>query len=328
VETPGTSGPLGRSGTISFGGGTLQYNSSGVDAADYSSRFSTAAGQQYSIDVPLLASSGTPMTVNCSQPLNSSGGSLVKNGRGTFKLSAPNAYTGNTIINAGTLALSGSGSIADSPNIAIVGGATFDVSGLLSTFTLGAAQTFSDSGPVAFRNGNTATASGTLSLAYSPGTPSLIITNGTLTLSSATVLNISNVGAALGAGTYTIIGSASTGNVGTVAGTVPSTFTIGGSGIVSGTASLQIAGDVLNLVVRLPVPRVTGISVNGPVLTLTATNGSSGGQFVLMESTNLALPLSQWTPVLTNNFDGSGNLDLSTDVINPNVPAEFYILLQ
>jgi hypothetical protein len=31
----------------------LQYNSNFVDAADYSGRFSSASGQQYSIDVPI-----------------------------------------------------------------------------------------------------------------------------------------------------------------------------------------------------------------------------------------------------------------------------------
>src|ERR1039458_4877756 len=38
----------------------------------------------------------------------------------------------------------------------------------------------------------------------------------------------------------------------------------------------------------------------------------------------LANPLNQWTPILTNNFDGSGHLNLSTNVINPSVPQEFY----
>src|SRR6202044_10465 len=57
TETPGTSGPLGASGTISFGGGTLQYNSNYVDAADYSSRFSGAAGQAYDFDLPIKSGS-------------------------------------------------------------------------------------------------------------------------------------------------------------------------------------------------------------------------------------------------------------------------------
>lgn len=74
--------------------------------------------------------------------------------------------------------------------------------------------------------------------------------------------------------------------------------------------------------------QITSINVSGTTLTLTATNGADGGRFVLLGTTNLALPFSQWTPVLTNNFDNSGDLNLSTNVIDPSVPQEFYILSQ
>lgn len=45
-----------------------------------------------------------------------------------------------------------------------------------------------------------------------------------------------------------------------------------------------------------------------------------------MQSTNVALPLAQWTPLLTNNFDGGGNLNLSTNVVNPADAQTLYIL--
>jgi hypothetical protein len=41
----------------------------------------------------------------------------------------------------------------------------------------------------------------------------------------------------------------------------------------------------------------------------------------------LTLPLSSWTPLLTNVFDGSGNYAL-TNTIDPAAPASFYILQQ
>jgi hypothetical protein len=63
-------------------------------------------------------------------------------------------------------------------------------------------------------------------------------------------------------------------------------------------------------------------------LNITGTGGSANGQFVLLGSTNITTPLNQWTPILTNSFDGSGNLNLSTNIVNPAVPVEFYILLQ
>jgi hypothetical protein len=76
----------------------------------------------------------------------------------------------------------------------------------------------------------------------------------------------------------------------------------------------------------VPQPVITSISVSGTTLTIAATNGLAGEQFILLGSTNLLLPVSQWTPVLTNNFNGSGDLNLSTNVINPGIPQEFYLL--
>lgn len=77
-----------------------------------------------------------------------------------------------------------------------------------------------------------------------------------------------------------------------------------------------------------PTPTITHIGVSGTTLTITATNGAVSGRYVLMESTNLATPLANWIPVLTNTFDGSGNLSLSTNVVNRTIPQEFYLLSQ
>jgi len=76
----------------------------------------------------------------------------------------------------------------------------------------------------------------------------------------------------------------------------------------------------------VPRPTITRIAVSGPTLTIVATNGPVNGAFVLLQSADITLPLSQWTPVLTNSFDGSGNLTLSTNVVSPSNPREFYIL--
>ena len=75
-----------------------------------------------------------------------------------------------------------------------------------------------------------------------------------------------------------------------------------------------------------PSPRITGISVNGPTLTLTATNGPANAPFTLLASTDLTLSLAQWTPVLTNSFDANGAMNLSTNVVNPSTAQQFYIL--
>ncbi len=97
---------------------------------------------------------------------NGAVGSLTKNGAGRMTLLAANSYTGTTMINAGTLAVSGAGAIAASSTITVNSGATFDVSGLTAPFELTLNQTLGGNGTV---NGPT-TISGTLAPGASIGT--------------------------------------------------------------------------------------------------------------------------------------------------------------
>ncbi len=96
----GSLNAVGTSGTISFGGGTLQYSAS--NTTDYSSRFSTSASQAYEIDT-------NGQNVTLASPLTSSGGTLTKFGTGTLTLSGNNSYTGGTTINDGVLQIGAGG---------------------------------------------------------------------------------------------------------------------------------------------------------------------------------------------------------------------------
>ncbi len=69
-----------------------------------------------------IASTGLTFTATIS-----GAGGLVKNGTSVLFLTGNNTYTGNTLINAGTLALTGQGSISNSPTINLNGG-TLDAS--------------------------------------------------------------------------------------------------------------------------------------------------------------------------------------------------------
>jgi autotransporter-associated beta strand protein len=93
-------------------------------------------------------------------------------------------------------------------------------------------------------------------------------------------------------------------------------------GFISGAGSLVVGAG--------PAPQltITGFSVSGTTLNLSAMNGTANGQFILLGTTNVALPLSAWTPVLTNTFDNSGSLDLSTNIVDPNIPQQFYIIVE
>ena len=105
VLNVGSAGALGTVSTLSFGGGTLQY--SAANQTDYSNRFSTGAGQAYSVDT-------NGQNVTFANALNSTGGTLTKSGAGALTLGTFSTYSGGTTINGGTLVLtthSGTGNV-------------------------------------------------------------------------------------------------------------------------------------------------------------------------------------------------------------------------
>ena len=109
-------------------------------------------------------------------------------------------------------------------------------------------------------------------------------------------------------------------------------FTLNTGGTLAGLAGVAFADssdftlNTLNSVVS-SLPHFTSISVSGRTLTLNAANGTPGGQYTLLGTTNLALNL--WTTILTGTFDSGGSLNLiATNLINPAAPQQFYMLRQ
>jgi uncharacterized repeat protein (TIGR01451 family) len=71
--------------------------------------------------------------------------------------------------------------------------------------------------------------------------------------------------------------------------------------------------------------------VNGTNLVIGGTNGVTGGTYYLLDSTNIAKPLSQWVSVATNvvSTNGAANNPFTftaTNVVTPNSGQQFYIL--
>ncbi len=136
--TLGSAGALGTTGTISFGGGTLQYSAS--NTTDYSSRFSTAASQAYSIDT-------NSQTVTFASALTSSGGTLAKLGNGTLILTGANSYNTTTITagtlqigNGGTSGSLGTGNVTDNGTLAFNRSDSITIGNLISGSTGGLSQ--------------------------------------------------------------------------------------------------------------------------------------------------------------------------------------------
>ncbi|MGZ0655446.1 autotransporter-associated beta strand repeat-containing protein [Coraliomargarita sp. W4R72] len=85
---------------------------------------------------------------NNSTPAKGGVVSVIKADAGKWILSGTNTYTGATIVEAGTLALGGAGSISDSAGVMVDAGATFDVSALTGGFILESGQWIGGDGTV------------------------------------------------------------------------------------------------------------------------------------------------------------------------------------
>ena len=268
--------------------------------------------------------------------------SLNKAGSGTQTLGDTNTYTGNTTVNAGTLALTGTGSINNTPLITVDAGATVDVSGRTDgTLTLSSGQKLRGSGTVngvlnATSGSTVAPGSGTnvgvltvtanatlggtsvMTIDKTSGTNDVLSVGGTLTYGGT--LNVTSLSGTLAAGDSFKLFNASA-----YAGSFSTTnLPELGGGLVWDTSPLT--NGILNVLSK-QTPYFTGFSLSGTNLAFSGTNGCANGTYMLLTSTNVLLPLTNWTSVATNTFDGSGQFNL-TNGINPDAPQQFYILSQ
>ena len=106
----------------------------------------------------------TSGTTSSNSSVVSSGGGIVKTGNGILALNAANTYTGNTMINAGSVRLGASASVDNSPIISVASGATFDVVAVTGGYSVKINQQLQGGGSV---TGATTIASGAT---LAPGT--------------------------------------------------------------------------------------------------------------------------------------------------------------
>jgi fibronectin-binding autotransporter adhesin len=258
-------------------------------------------------------------------------GNLIKNGSYSLILSNANNYTGNTAINAGTLALRGNGSIAGSVSVTISAGAILDASARSdSQFTVASGQTLQGNGSV------------TGGLLISPGAllaPGTLTVSGAATLRGTTFLELNKT-----AHTNDLVNAASISYGGTLVltnlnGTLAAgdSFTLFNAGsyggqftnIVPAIPGLNLAWNLSNgvmSVVSTPTPSpVVGINMDASGVVFSGSNGVPRWPYYLLTSTNASLPMSNWTLVMSNWFDGSGNFILTNDPAL-NGPQRFFIL--
>jgi hypothetical protein len=160
-----------------------------------------------------------------------------------------------------------------------------------------------------------------LKLKKADATNDVLSTGGTLTFGG--MLSVTNLSGTLAAGdSFTLF------NAATIAGSFSATnLPALGSNLFWNTS--QLTNGILD-VANLPVPvsylAINNFSLSGTNLLIGGTNHGSGTCFVLA-STNLALPLNNWTAIATNVLSGSGSFTLTvTNAVISNIPQEFYIL--
>lgn len=95
-----------------------------------------------------------------------------------------------------------------------------------------------------------------------------------------------------------------------------------------GTFSVQTNGNSLLLVFNPPPspPVISSVTLTGTNLIVSGTGGDTDGNYVVLTSTDLTLPLSQWQRIATNTFNTGGTFTF-TNSVNRDAPQTFYQLL-
>ncbi len=267
-------------------------------------------------------------------------GGITKAGTGSMRLTTNNTYTGDTVIATGTLFLSSGASLANSARIIVSNSATLDVSAKASGLTFGAAQTLAGNGSVVGK----VTISGTISPGASIGALDF---NTNLTLNGTTLMEISrNSGVITNdvincGGTLTYNGALVVTNIGpdtlqdgdmfqlfsasAKAGAFSSTnlpplaagFRWDTSDLGNGTIKVIYAG------IGQPMFYATGNSRQN--MDLSGTNGIFGATYYVLSATNLSLPLTNWTRILTNVYGPGGSFSNKVPIA-PDEESRYFLL--
>jgi fibronectin-binding autotransporter adhesin len=242
---------------------------------------------------------------------------LVFTGPGTLTLAGNNTYSGGTTVNAGTLYVNNpAGNGAGSGVVTINRGATLGGTGIIGgivSVAAGGTLAPGDGSPGLLTITNDLSLNNGCTLQFELGAVSdQVDVSGDLTLGGT--LNLT-AAAGFGPGTYTLFNYGGTLGLGTLTlGAAPAGYNY--------TIDTTLSGQV-NVTVSLPA--FGSVRTVGNSLVFNGSGGASNTTYYLLTSTNLLQPLSNWTRLLTNQFDANGNFNV-TNPVNPQSPQSFFLL--
>ena len=324
----------------------------------------------------LASINGTSGTLNLYGVISGSGGLNIGNtgsivvasatktlvNQGIVRLFRANDYTGNTLVNSGTLKLAALAKIDSTPLISLAAGTTLDVSAIAAytlspSTTLAAKGTGTTVGTTAARiygasGGTVSLGAQPVSLTFTPTSgsgdtthPSLVVSQGSLTLSGNT-LSVVNNGPALGTGVYRLIQTpgAITGVPNTAAVTVTGSgglaanseafATVSGNDVIltvstkllasfsgltlsqsiqAGTADVTLSGTVSAPGPTYPADGETvHVTING-VTNDTTTSGGTGSFSIAFPTSTLPGSAGGISYPITYTYDTSATLTAATN---------------
>jgi fibronectin-binding autotransporter adhesin len=314
-------GALTGTGTSSFGGLITLAGATTIGANSGATFNITNAGSITGSGLALTLSGAGNGTIG--SIIGTGAGTVTKSDAGVWTLSNANTYSGNTTISAGTLALSGSGSIASSASIITTG--TFDISGATTGASI---MTMSGAGGVSLgsrnltlTNGSGQTFSGVISDGgISGGTGgSFSLTGGNFTLSNQNVYTGATTISAGILSVATIGNGGVAGNLGAATNAASNLRLDGGTLQYTGaTASTDrnftlTAGKTSSIDVTTNNLTITGASTatTGALTKLGAGTLTLGGTNLYTGATTISAGILSVATI--GNGGGAGNLGAATN---------------